>query len=87
MSSPIWQQKATAGPVAAFCPHSSHLVGTHGAHIASGLIWMALLLVRVAQKGVTPRMIKRLSLLSLFWHMLDVVWIFIFTIVYLLGVL
>ncbi len=63
------------------------LVGTHGAHIASGLIWMALLLVRVAQKGVTPRMIKRLSLLSLFWHMLDVVWIFIFTIVYLLGVL
>jgi cytochrome o ubiquinol oxidase subunit 3 len=63
------------------------LVGTHGAHIACGLIWMIVLLVRVAQKGITPLLVKRFALLSLFWHMLDVVWIFIFTIVYLLGVL
>lgn len=63
------------------------LVGTHGAHIACGLIWMLILIIRVAQKGVTPLLVKRISLLSLFWHMLDVVWIFIFTIVYLLGVL
>jgi cytochrome o ubiquinol oxidase subunit 3 len=63
------------------------LVGTHGAHITSGLLWMLTLIIRVAQRGVTPLLIKRLTLLSLFWHMLDVVWIFIFTLVYLLGVL
>lgn len=63
------------------------LVGTHGAHIACGLLWMLVLIIRTAQRGITPSNLKRLSLLSLFWHMLDVVWIFIFTIVYLLGVL
>lgn len=62
------------------------LVGTHGAHILAGLIWMAVMMVRVAQKGLEPNNIRRLSLLSLFWHFLDVVWIFIFTIVYLMGV-
>ncbi len=62
------------------------LVGTHGAHILSGLIWMAVMMVRVAQKGLEPNTIRRLSLLALFWHFLDVVWIFIFTIVYLMGV-
>lgn len=61
------------------------LVGTHGLHIASGLIWMAVLVVKLARSGMTPRLLKRLTLLSLFWHLLDIVWIFIFTIVYLLG--
>lgn len=63
------------------------LVGTHGAHITIGLIWMATLVIRTVQKGLTAPLVRRLALLSLFWHMLDVVWIFIFTIVYLLGVL
>lgn len=62
------------------------LVGTHGLHIFSGLVWMVVLLVRVLQKGLTETAIKRLSLLSLFWHFLDLIWIFIFTIVYLFGV-
>ena len=61
------------------------LVGTHGAHILSGLIWMAVMMVRVARVGLEPNNIRRLSLLALFWHFLDVVWIFIFTIVYLMG--
>lgn len=61
------------------------LVGTHGAHIAVGLLWMLILLPRVAMKGLTKSNIKRLTLLSLFWHFLDVIWIFIFTIVYILG--
>lgn len=61
------------------------LVGTHGAHITFGLIWMAVMMVFVARKGLTTAVAKRLSLLSLFWHFLDVVWIFIFTIVYLFG--
>lgn len=62
------------------------LIGTHGAHILVGLIWMAVMMVRIAQVGVGEHAIRRLSLLALFWHFLDVVWIFIFTIVYLMGV-
>jgi cytochrome o ubiquinol oxidase subunit 3 len=62
------------------------LVGTHGLHITSGLIWMAVMLTRVAQKGITGLTLKRLTMLSLFWHFLDIIWIFIFTIVYLFGV-
>lgn len=62
------------------------LVGTHGVHILAGLIWMVVMMVRVAQVGLTDNNLRRLSLLALFWHFLDVVWIFIFTIVYLMGV-
>lgn len=62
------------------------LVGTHGAHILAGLIWMVVMMVRVAQVGLTDNNLRRLSLLALFWHFLDVIWIFIFTIVYLMGV-
>lgn len=62
------------------------LVGTHGAHILAGLIWMIVMMVRVAQRGLTHHNLRRLSLLALFWHFLDVIWIFIFTIVYLMGV-
>lgn len=62
------------------------LVGTHGAHILAGLIWMAVMMVRVVQKGLSVNNLRRLSLLALFWHFLDVIWIFIFTIVYLMGV-
>lgn len=61
------------------------LVGTHGTHITFGLIWMAVLMVYVWKRGLTESIRKRLTLLSLFWHFLDVIWIFIFTIVYLYG--
>ena len=61
------------------------LVGTHGLHIATGLIWMIILLVPVAKEGITPTSFRRLTCLKLFWHFLDVVWIFIFTLVYLMG--
>lgn len=61
------------------------LVGTHGAHITVGLIWMVTMMTFVAKRGLTHHVLKRLTLLSLFWHFLDVVWIFIFTIVYLFG--
>lgn len=63
------------------------LVGTHGLHVASGLLWMAVLVIQVAKNGLTPRNLTRLSCLSLFWHFLDVIWIGVFTIVYLLGAL
>jgi cytochrome o ubiquinol oxidase subunit 3 len=63
------------------------LVGTHGLHITSGLIWMAVMMARTAKQGLTENGLRRLTMLSMFWHFLDVVWIFIFTIVYLMGVL
>ncbi len=63
------------------------LVGTHGAHVAAGLVWMAILMVQVRSKGITNNTSTRLSCLSLFWHFLDVVWICVFTVVYLLGVI
>ncbi|HSX36680.1 MAG TPA: cytochrome o ubiquinol oxidase subunit III [Patescibacteria group bacterium] len=62
------------------------LVSTHGAHITSGLIWMAVMLGQIARQGFTRGVTRRLTMLALFWHFLDIVWIFIFTVVYLLGV-
>lgn len=59
------------------------LVGTHGLHIMSGLLWMAITLVFVSKCGLSSHMLRKLTLLSLFWHFLDIVWIFIFTVVYL----
>ena len=61
------------------------LVGTHGLHITMGLLWMIVLLVPVMLHGVTQVSLKRLYCLRLFWHFLDVVWIFVFTVVYLMG--
>lgn len=61
------------------------LVGTHGLHITIGLLWMGTLLWQVFRKGLKGSIVKRLTLLSMFWHFLDIVWIFIFTIVYLHG--
>lgn len=62
------------------------LVGTHGAHITSGLIWVIVMLGQVFVRGITPATTRRITCFSLFWHFLDVIWIFIFTIVYLMGV-
>jgi cytochrome o ubiquinol oxidase subunit 3 len=61
------------------------LVGTHGLHITVGLLWMAVMIAKVWSAGLTRANVRRLTLLSLFWHFLDVIWIFIFTIVYLMG--
>jgi cytochrome o ubiquinol oxidase subunit 3 len=59
------------------------LVGTHGLHIISGLLWLGTVLVFVYRRGLNRHMVRKLNLLSLYWHFLDIVWIFIFTIVYL----
>ena len=63
------------------------LVGTHGSHVACGLIWLAVMVGQVAAKGLTASVRSRLMRLSMFWHFLDVVWIGVFTIVYLMGVI
>jgi cytochrome o ubiquinol oxidase subunit 3 len=63
------------------------LVGTHGLHVTVGLIWLATLMIQVARLGLTAANKRRLMCLSMFWHFLDVVWIGVFTFVYLMGVL
>lgn len=63
------------------------LVGTHGAHIAVGLLWLIVIGWQVAHRGLTAGVERRLGLFGMFWHFLDVIWIFIFTIVYLMGAL
>jgi cytochrome o ubiquinol oxidase subunit 3 len=62
------------------------LVGTHGTHVTFGLIWMAAMVGQVAVKGLTSPVQSRLMRLSMFWHFLDIIWIGVFSIVYLMGV-
>ncbi|MGA7817485.1 cytochrome o ubiquinol oxidase subunit III [Caballeronia sp.] len=77
-----------AGPDrSAFLSAFFTLVGTHGLHVTVGLVWMAILAVQViGNKKLTERDLTRLTCLSLFWHFLDIVWICVFTFVYLTSV-
>ncbi|WP_250462310.1 cytochrome o ubiquinol oxidase subunit III [Microbulbifer litoralis] len=63
------------------------LVGMHGLHVTAGLIWMAVMMLEVVKRGLGNQTVTRLSCLSLFWHFLDIVWVCVFTVVYLMGVL
>jgi cytochrome o ubiquinol oxidase subunit III len=63
------------------------LVGTHGLHITAGLIWLTVLCQKLWSRGFTRTNLRRLSMFSMFWHFLDIIWIFIFSIVYMIGVL
>jgi cytochrome o ubiquinol oxidase subunit 3 len=63
------------------------LVGTHGVHVSFGIMWMIGLIVQLSKKGITPVTKRKISMISLYWHFLDAVWIFIFTVVYLMGVM
>jgi cytochrome o ubiquinol oxidase subunit 3 len=61
------------------------LVGTHGLHITGGIVWLAVLIGFIIKRGLAGSILRKIFLFSVFWHFLDVVWIFIFTIVYLYG--
>ncbi|GAC1325470.1 MAG: cytochrome o ubiquinol oxidase subunit III [Collimonas sp.] len=63
------------------------LVATHGLHVTFGIVWLITLMFQVKRHGLTPENGRRLMCLSMFWHFLDVVWIGVFTFVYLMGVL
>jgi len=77
-----------AGPTrSAFLSSFFTLVGTHGLHVTFGTIWLVTLMVQVSRYGLTPENRRRLMCLSMFWHFLDVIWIGVFSFVYLLGVL
>jgi len=75
-----------AGPSrSAFLSGFFTLVGTHGAHVTGGLIWLIYLVAQVIAKGLRPAVLRRLLCWSLFWHALDIVWVGVFTLVYLMG--
>ncbi|MCD2185372.1 cytochrome o ubiquinol oxidase subunit III [Rhizobium sp. TRM96647] len=77
-----------AGPGrSAFLSSFFVLVGTHGLHVTFGIIWLVTLMVQVRMHGLIPENRRRLMCLSMFWHFLDVVWIGVFSFVYLMGVL
>lgn len=62
------------------------LVGCHGLHVAAGLIWLVVMMAQVTVKGFRPTVLRRLQCFSLFWHALDIIWVGLFTVVYLMGV-
>jgi cytochrome o ubiquinol oxidase subunit III len=75
-----------AGPDrSAFLSAFFTLVGTHGLHVTSGLVWMAVLMVQASRREFDAVLPLRLTCLSLFWHFLDIIWIGVFTVVYLAG--
>lgn len=77
-----------AGPGrSAFLSAFFALVGTHGLHVSFGMLWMVVLMVQVKKHGLTPANQRRVSCLSMFWHFLDVIWIGVFTFVYLMGMI
>ena len=61
------------------------LVGTHGVHVTGGLLWLIYMVAQVVAKGLRPHVLRRLLCWSLFWHALDIVWVGVFTSVYLMG--
>jgi cytochrome o ubiquinol oxidase subunit 3 len=76
-----------AGPSrSAFLSSFFTLVGMHGAHVSSGLLWIVYMVAQAAAKGLTPVVLQRLLCFSLFWHALDIIWVGVFTMIYLMGV-
>jgi cytochrome o ubiquinol oxidase subunit 3 len=77
-----------AGPQrSAFLSAFFTLVGCHGLHVTCGLLWLGTMMAQVWAKGFQPHIMRRLLCFSIFWHALDIIWVAIFTIVYLIGTL
>jgi cytochrome o ubiquinol oxidase subunit 3 len=77
-----------AGPQrSAFLSSFFTLVGCHGAHVTAGLLWIGTMMAQIWAKGFREHIVRRLLCLSIFWHALDIIWVAIFTIVYLIGTL
>jgi cytochrome o ubiquinol oxidase subunit 3 len=75
-----------AGPErSAFLSSFFALVGCHGLHVSAGLLWLGTMMAQVLVKGFRPDILRRLLCFNLFWHTLDIIWVAIFTVVYLIG--
>ena len=74
------------GPTrSAFLSSFFALVGLHGLHVTAGLLWLGTMMAQVLVKGFRPNILRRLICFNLFWHALDIIWVAIFTMVYLIG--
>ncbi|MNH42399.1 Cytochrome c oxidase subunit 3 [compost metagenome] len=71
----------------AFATAFYSLVGTHGFHVTLGLVWIGTLMIRNAKRGLNLYNAPKFFVAALYWHFIDVVWVFIFTVVYLMGVI
>jgi cytochrome o ubiquinol oxidase subunit 3 len=78
--------KGAAPSRSAFLSAFFTLVGMHGAHVTIGLLWLVYMVAQVIAKGLRPVVLRRLLCFSLFWHALDIIWVGVFTLVYLMGV-
>jgi cytochrome o ubiquinol oxidase subunit III len=75
-----------AGPTrSAFLSAFFTLVGCHGLHVSAGLLWLLTMMAQVFAKGYRPDILRRVLCFSLFWHTLDIIWVALFTVVYLMG--
>lgn len=75
-----------AGPTrSAFLSAFFTLVGCHGLHVTAGLLWLLTMMAQVFAKGYRPDILRRILCFSLFWHALDIIWVAVFTVVYLMG--
>jgi cytochrome o ubiquinol oxidase subunit III len=75
-----------AGPTrSAFLSAFFTLVGCHGLHVSAGLLWLLTMMAQVFAKGYRPDILRRVLCFGLFWHTLDIIWVALFTVVYLLG--
>ncbi len=82
----VGMAEAGAGPTrSAFLSSFFTLVGMHGAHVTGGLVWLLYMVAQVLAKGLRAVVLRRLLCFSLFWHALDIVWIGVMTLVYLMG--
>jgi cytochrome o ubiquinol oxidase subunit 3 len=63
------------------------LVGAHGLHVSIGIVWMTSIIIQLTKRGITPVTKRKVNIISLYWHFLDAVWIFVFSIVYLMEVM
>jgi cytochrome o ubiquinol oxidase subunit 3 len=76
-----------AGPSrSAFLSAFFTLVGCHGLHVTAGLLWLLTMMAQAFAKGFRPDILRRMLCFSLFWHALDIVWVALFSVVYLMGV-
>jgi cytochrome o ubiquinol oxidase subunit 3 len=80
-------QEGNSWERSAFLSSFFTLVGTHGAHITAGLLWILVMIGQIFVQGITITTFRRLAIFGMFWHFLDLIWIFIFTFVYLMGVI
>ncbi len=80
-------EKGLTYKTSAFSSSFYTLVGTHGGHVLFGVLWISTLMIASYKKGITAITAPKYYIAALYWHFIDVVWVFIFTVVYLLGIL